>query len=246
MIAGAEASVWSERMLSALENGVKGGTCFSLMDTLSKTAPPTCVRTQDADAGLAASRPSAPPARRAVISPLLASIYLDPLDKLMVAQGYRMVRCADDFVVLCKSREEADVALFEVPTWVTANGLMLHPSCPPPAGAPSCPPPAGRAQDEPRQVERQHPGQNRPHAGRAPAARDCRSQPGVMPEACVPHVAAGSGPSAKLIIAPSALSMVLSGGGCARSCASRRNGRDKVSVMPIIDAGPMPTSRTRG
>ena len=32
MIAGVEASVWTERMLSALINGVKGGKWFSLMD----------------------------------------------------------------------------------------------------------------------------------------------------------------------------------------------------------------------
>ena len=31
-VAGAEASVWTERMLSALVNGVKGGKWFSLMD----------------------------------------------------------------------------------------------------------------------------------------------------------------------------------------------------------------------
>ena len=43
----------------------------------------------------------------AVISPLLANIYLHPLDERMSGLGYRMVRYADDFVVLCKSREEA-------------------------------------------------------------------------------------------------------------------------------------------
>jgi RNA-directed DNA polymerase len=64
----------------------------------------------------------------AVISPLLANIYLDPLDKLMAQRGFRMVRYADDFVVLCKSRQDADAALAEVRTWVTANGLMLHPT----------------------------------------------------------------------------------------------------------------------
>ena len=64
----------------------------------------------------------------AVISPLLANIYLDPLDKLMAAQGFRMVRYADDFVVLCKSREDADGALAENQAWVTANGLTLHPT----------------------------------------------------------------------------------------------------------------------
>ena len=64
----------------------------------------------------------------AVISPLLANIYLDPLDKLMAAKGYRMVRYADDFVILCRTREDADAALAEVQAWVTANGLTLHPT----------------------------------------------------------------------------------------------------------------------
>jgi len=63
----------------------------------------------------------------AVISPLLANIYLDPLDKLMAERGFRMVRYADDFVVLCESREAAEAALAEVQAWVTANGLRLHP-----------------------------------------------------------------------------------------------------------------------
>jgi RNA-directed DNA polymerase len=63
----------------------------------------------------------------AVISPLLANIYLHPLDELMAARGYRMVRYADDFVVLCKSREEAAAALAEIRAWVTQNGLRLHP-----------------------------------------------------------------------------------------------------------------------
>ena len=44
----------------------------------------------DAGAGLAASPRSGAPPRRAVISPLLANIYLDPLDKLMAGRGYRV------------------------------------------------------------------------------------------------------------------------------------------------------------
>jgi RNA-directed DNA polymerase len=63
----------------------------------------------------------------AVISPLLANIYLHPLDERMAARGYRMVRYADDFVVLCKSREEAEAALAEIRAWVAENGLRLHP-----------------------------------------------------------------------------------------------------------------------
>jgi RNA-directed DNA polymerase len=63
----------------------------------------------------------------AVISPLLANIYLDPMDKLMAARGLRMVRYADDFVILCRTREDADAALEEIRSWVTANGLTMHP-----------------------------------------------------------------------------------------------------------------------
>jgi group II intron reverse transcriptase/maturase len=63
----------------------------------------------------------------AVISPLLSNIYLHPLDELMAACGYRMVRYADDFVVLCKSREEAEAALVRIRAWVKDNGLRLHP-----------------------------------------------------------------------------------------------------------------------
>ena len=63
----------------------------------------------------------------AVISPLLANIYLHPLDRLMAERGYRMVRYADDFVILCRSREAADAALDEVRAWVTEAGLTLHP-----------------------------------------------------------------------------------------------------------------------
>lgn len=63
----------------------------------------------------------------AVISPLLANIYLHPLDVLMEDAGFRMVRYADDFVILCRSREEATTALEKVRIWVQENGLILHP-----------------------------------------------------------------------------------------------------------------------
>ena len=38
------------------------------------------------------------------------------------------VRYADDFVILCRSREEADAALELVGHWVRDNGLTLHPT----------------------------------------------------------------------------------------------------------------------
>ncbi|MDP2603602.1 MAG: group II intron reverse transcriptase/maturase [Deltaproteobacteria bacterium] len=62
----------------------------------------------------------------AVISPLLANIYLHALDCQMKQKGYRMVRYADDFVVLCRNAEQAQAALAEVKAWVEANGLSLN------------------------------------------------------------------------------------------------------------------------
>ena len=63
----------------------------------------------------------------AVISPLLSNIYLDPLDHLMAGAGFEMVRYADDFVVLCRTPEEAAEALAVVRDWTAQAGLVLHP-----------------------------------------------------------------------------------------------------------------------
>jgi RNA-directed DNA polymerase len=41
--------------------------------------------------------------------------------------GLVMIRYADDTVVLCRSREEAQSALARMQAWVNANGLTLHP-----------------------------------------------------------------------------------------------------------------------
>lgn len=63
-----------------------------------------------------------------VLSPLLSNIYLDPLDHLLQEHGFEMVRYADDFVVLCRSREEAEAALELIRTWTTEFRLTLHPT----------------------------------------------------------------------------------------------------------------------
>ncbi len=64
----------------------------------------------------------------AVLSPVLSNLYLNPLDHLMAGLNYQMVRYADDFVILCRTAEEAQAALEEVQRWVTENGLTLHPT----------------------------------------------------------------------------------------------------------------------
>lgn len=77
--------------------------------------------------GLKEWTPEAGTPQGAVISPLLSNIYLNPLDQHMARSGYELVRYADDFVVLSRSREEAEGALAEVQAWTAQAGLKLHP-----------------------------------------------------------------------------------------------------------------------
>jgi len=64
----------------------------------------------------------------AIISPLLSNLYLNDLDHVMAGQGYQMTRYADDLVIQCRTREEAESALALVSDWVTERGLLLHPT----------------------------------------------------------------------------------------------------------------------
>jgi RNA-directed DNA polymerase len=108
-----------ERLMQRVEERVSDGRILGLLRSWLD---------QDILHGMQRWTPTGGTPQGAVISPLLANIYLHPLDERMAARGYRMVRYADDFVVLCKSREEADAALATIRAWVTDNGLRLHPN----------------------------------------------------------------------------------------------------------------------
>jgi RNA-directed DNA polymerase len=71
--------------------------------------------------------PTAGTPQGAVISPLLANIYLDPLDHLLAELGLRMARYADDLVIQCRSQAEARAALVLLEGWASQAGLSLHP-----------------------------------------------------------------------------------------------------------------------
>lgn len=62
-----------------------------------------------------------------VISPLLANIYLDSLDWKLHLEGWELVRYADDFVILCRTKEHAIEVLASVRHWCEEAGLQLHP-----------------------------------------------------------------------------------------------------------------------
>jgi len=63
----------------------------------------------------------------AVISPLLSNVYLNPLDQIMAAAGFEMIRYADDLVVMCRSKKEAEQAMVRIEQWTAQAGLQLHP-----------------------------------------------------------------------------------------------------------------------
>lgn len=46
----------------------------------------------------------------------------------MAAFGYEITRCADDFVIQCRTAEAAAAALEMVRVWTTERGLSLHPT----------------------------------------------------------------------------------------------------------------------
>lgn len=111
-------SIPHDRLMERVEERLSDGRILDLLRSWL---------TADVLKGAERWTPTAGAPQGAVISPLLANIYLHPLDERMAALGYRMVRYADDFVVLCRSREEAAAALAEICRWVEDNGLCLHP-----------------------------------------------------------------------------------------------------------------------
>ena len=63
----------------------------------------------------------------AVLSPLLANVYLHQLDLALHQNGFKMVRYADDWVVLCRNISESQAALSLIQVWIGNNGLELSP-----------------------------------------------------------------------------------------------------------------------
>jgi RNA-directed DNA polymerase len=111
-------SIPHDRLMTLVSASISDGPVLSLIAGFLQ---------QDIMKDMARWRPTAGTPQGAVISPLLANLYLHPLDLLMEESGRRMVRYADDFVILCRTEAEAVAALRQVEAWVAAQGLTLHP-----------------------------------------------------------------------------------------------------------------------
>jgi len=62
-----------------------------------------------------------------VISPLLSNIYLHVFDVWMERAGFQVTRYADDWVAVCRTREEAERALASARAVLEDLGLRIHP-----------------------------------------------------------------------------------------------------------------------
>jgi RNA-directed DNA polymerase len=62
-----------------------------------------------------------------VVSPLLSNILLTPFDREMRRRGYQLTRYADDWVVTCRSRREAEAALRCAEKILATLGVRLNP-----------------------------------------------------------------------------------------------------------------------
>jgi RNA-directed DNA polymerase len=112
-------SIPHDRLMERLQEKIADGPVLSLIEQFLK-----------ADILDEAGRwtPQAGAPQGAVLSPLLSNVYLDPLDHLAARSGCQMVRYADDFVILCRTPEDAQRALTLVQDWVSEHGLTLHPT----------------------------------------------------------------------------------------------------------------------
>jgi len=118
-LAGYFDSIPHDLMLSRVQEQVSDGRVLDLLRLFVEN---------DIVEGMQHWTPTRGTPQGAVISPLLANLYLHPLDQLVSDEyGARIVRYADDFVILCRSQREAMGALEVVRKWVTQNGLTLHP-----------------------------------------------------------------------------------------------------------------------
>jgi RNA-directed DNA polymerase len=108
-----------DRLMGRLRERIADGRILELIASFLKAGIMDGVKEWEPEAG-------AP--QGAVLSPLLSNIYLNPLDHLLAAQGFEMVRYADDFVILCRSQAEAEQALAVVRQWCEAAGLVVHPT----------------------------------------------------------------------------------------------------------------------
>jgi RNA-directed DNA polymerase len=111
-------SIDKKRLMTEVAQEVADGSMLGLIEKFLE---------QDVIDGMKRWRPERGTPQGAVISPLLANIYLHPVDVAMTNDGYEMIRYADDMVILCDTQTEAEAARRRLEELLTERGLRLHP-----------------------------------------------------------------------------------------------------------------------
>jgi RNA-directed DNA polymerase len=113
-------SIPQDKLVAAVQEHVSDGAVLDLIQRFLRQG------VMESGKGWSPTEKGTP--QGSVLSPLLANIYLNPLDHQMAEKGWQMVRYADDFIILCESEAQAQEALQVVRQWVEQAGLTLHPS----------------------------------------------------------------------------------------------------------------------
>jgi len=111
-------SIDKKRLMAEVATEIADGSVLDLIEQFLE---------QDVIDDMKRWRPERGTPQGAVISPLLANIYLHPVDVAITSEGYELVRYADDMVILCETREQAQAALGALDARLTEMGLRLHP-----------------------------------------------------------------------------------------------------------------------
>ena len=106
-----------ERLMERVEEKVADGRLLGLIEAFLKQKVMEGMESWENESGTP---------QGAVISPLLANIYLNELDWKLAQAGLEMVRYADDIIVLCRKPEEAEQALEDIRQWMESAGLELN------------------------------------------------------------------------------------------------------------------------
>ena len=105
-------------LLVKLTAGLKGKAgAHEIVDLVALTLEHQALQSGSMGRGVAQGSP---------LSPLLANLYLDALDEALDGKGVRLVRFADDFVILCKKRPDAQSALRDATELLAGHGLEMH------------------------------------------------------------------------------------------------------------------------
>lgn len=106
-----------QKLLTLLNQRIADGRVLSLIDKIFKAGSLADGKRLPTEQGVP---------QGGVISPLISNVLLTPFDREMRRKGYRLTRFADDWVVTCSTRAQAQMALQVANKILKKLGVVLH------------------------------------------------------------------------------------------------------------------------